>query len=165
MLLNRNLIGNVSVAGIQLDHLDFLAYFLPPAIAFCVLNIFVAADEQMNYENLMACLAKAKLPGFYASKIYLLFTSGLGLLSSDIPGTFVTRLGRLNSNVYAAAQFILILAGFLGFEIYSYTYLFSHFKGSAGTILSLLATVSFITMTALRIIDWVSDPAPTASYV
>jgi hypothetical protein len=93
-LVNRNLVGSASVFGITLDHLSFLAYFLPPAVAFCIINITTAVDEQSNFEALMANLAKVKFPGLYESKIYLLFTSGLGLFSSDVPDAFVTRHGK-----------------------------------------------------------------------
>ena len=63
-------------------------------------NIVTAAEEQANYECLMVHLAKTKLPGFHASKIDLLLTSSLGFLSSNVPDAFVTRLGKVNSNLY-----------------------------------------------------------------
>jgi hypothetical protein len=72
-------------------------------------------------------------------------------------------MGKINANLYMIAQVILLLVGYIGFEVYAYMYLFGHFRELIGTIISLLATVSFTTMTVLRIIDWQLDPAPAAT--
>lgn len=158
-LLNRNLIGSASVSGIQLIHLNFLSYIAPPAVSFCLLNIASSTDEMSNYSFLMANLAKAKFTGLYESKIYLLFPNNTGFLTSDVPDAFVTRLGKINTNLYAAVQIILIFVGYIVFEIVAYIYLFSSFKGVIGTVISLLITVLLTTMTVLRSIDWVLDTA------
>lgn len=162
VLLNRNLVGGATVFGVQLARLSFLTYFLPPTAAFCILSIMIAIDESASYENLMACLAKAKLSAFYDSKIHLLFTSGFGPLSSNLPKTFVTPLGRFNNSLYAGVQFTLMLVGCLSFEIYAYIYVFDHSNVLAGAIASLFVTGLFIVMTALRFVDMDTDPALTA---
>jgi hypothetical protein len=165
VLLSRNLITSASISGIQLDHLSFLAYFLPPAVAFCILNIVTAADEQGNYEHLMMDLTKTKLPGLRESRIDELFTSGLGLFSSDVPDVFLTRLGKISGNLYVASQVILLLAGYIGFEIFSYMYLLNHLKGFFGIFISLIVTVSLAIMTAFRFVGIASDPAPFSLWI
>ena len=158
LLLNRNLVGSATVLGIRLDHLGFLAYFMPPALSFCVLNIATSADEQGNSERLMFFLAKAKLPGLHASKISMLFTSDLTGLSSSVPDEFQTRLGVVSSNLYESAQILLYLVGYVGFEIYAYVYLFNHLSGIAAAV-SMFATALIAAMTLLRFAAIVTDPA------
>ena len=160
VLLERNFVTNLSFSGIQINRLNFLAYFLPPAVAFCLVNIYALEDEQSHYGYIMVALAKQGLPGLYVSRVHLLFPNGLGLLSGGIPKAFTTRMGRFNDELFLAAQMFIFHIGFLIFEAYAYVRLFSHGKHSnSAAFISLLVTASFIVIIALRIIDKMSDPA------
>lgn len=159
-LLNRRLIGGASLLGIQVDRLGFLAYFLPPAVAFCITTLFAQAIEQLSYGYLMAALAEQELPGLFVSQMNLLFTSTSGLLSSDVPDAFATRFGKFNNSLLFGMQAGFIFVGWLIFEIYAYVELFRHTNHfNAATFASLLVTISFIIMIVLRLIEVVSDPA------
>ena len=95
----------------QINRLNFLLYVLPPAIAFCIANIFALYDEQDNYDHLMRELEKQKFPGLFASAIGGLFTNSYGLLAGTIPGRLATPFGKFNNSFYVTVQNIFMILG------------------------------------------------------
>jgi hypothetical protein len=160
-LLCKGFVNNATLAGVEVSHLSFLLYFLPPAVAWCVVNTFTLLGEQDIYGNIMYQIAKQKLRGLSDSKLVNLLTGSYGLLSSDIPPELETRMGGFNSSLYIGFQLLFVIIAPLIFQIIAYMQLFHHIGHTeAGAIVSLMASAVLVVVLFLQIVAAARDPRP-----
>jgi hypothetical protein len=138
-LINLGLIDKASVAFIEITRISFLVYILPPAVTFTFVQVFAVVCEQTVYQELMLELAGKKFPGLIKSGIRQIFIAQAGVLSADIPTRFTPR-SRTVLDAYFIIQALVIIGGYIAFEVYAYWHLFSHTYSHSISIISLCAT-------------------------
>src|ERR1700722_10374485 len=67
-LLNRRLIGEVSLSGIKVIRLSFLLYIIPPAVTVSLLTIATLNIEQNMYIKTLREFSRQQFPALYRSE-------------------------------------------------------------------------------------------------
>jgi hypothetical protein len=141
-LINRRLVSKASISGIDLSHLDFLLYVMPPLIALSFFNLATLNLEQNIFGGILAELAKQRFTGLSESKILDLLISQQGTFSASLPESIVSpKVSR--ANLINLIIFVLFALGcYVAFEIYAYIELFTHRQTSTvATTISLIVTL------------------------
>src|SRR5690349_13985163 len=81
-LLNRKLINSASLSFVQVTHLAFGLYVLPPFVSLAFLNMFSLYSEGVVYDHMAAALARKAFPAFSESGIVDLFLSRSGMFGA-----------------------------------------------------------------------------------
>ena len=138
-LINRKLIKQASFSFIEVNHLSFLLYVLPPLVILSFVNLLGYAIEQDLYDKMVRQLALQKFPGFLASGILGLFFMQQGTLTTDIPSS-LNVYGR-GIFIYTGFQEYTVPLCYLSFTVYAYIQIFMHSAAILPAMLSLGVTI------------------------
>jgi hypothetical protein len=146
-LLNRRLIGEVSLSGIEVIHLSFLLYIIPPAVTVSLLTIATLNIEQDIYIRTLREFSRQQFPALYRSEFIKFFIAQQGILGGNFPRSSMESRTNLGMELSRAGQGILLPIAYLAFEFYAYLQLFTHTgRDDIPAVISLCASVILLTL-------------------
>jgi len=139
-LLNRKFVTNASFSFVEVTHLTFASYALPPFVSLAFLNVVSLDIEKKAYVSMAQALVNAMFPDLSGMTDLFFSHSGFfGALSTS----------QLNINaaqmVYFIVQTLGFYIGYFAFEIYAYIELFRHSGfASVATYASLAGSICLL---------------------